>query len=540
MKKLSTLLLGVIIALSAAAAPQLVRTKMVKQTADLRNHEKKIVKAPAKENGTVINIAANNLLIDDSYNEMMIEAMGEGYVRFTGGTDEWNVEGALYPSTVDYFISYSSQEETIEMAISHNDEEAVEVSVSEAAMAMTENGPQFTATATDEQGNTYKINLTFFVPSEPKDTVAIDFGAASFFKYYAEDGDYYLEGSRPDYFVTLDIFSEELAGEYTKDDFYLQYTGLWSINAGDSISKGNAFDVNAKIVEKDGVFDINANLFLADSVLYQIHMTYTKPVATDTIQHTFSEPVTIDDFGGDFYFKAVDDKYALFIDYYSTTITGDFKLADMYEKYCALYKIAGKDTTYVAYADLGLVVTEDETGYDLKVSYLANDSHCYLFTLRSEKAKADETIQVKLDDAAYTDISSLSWYYGFSHYVEAAPADSSFVIALAVKQDEFVGTFTNEDLNANYSGIQIGKEFFQIASAEFTVTEGLNGSYTLEGWLLAKNNVKYEFVIKTAEQEEQAIENIKLSEETQKVIMDGNLFIIRDNKMFNAQGVRVR
>lgn len=94
--------------------------------------------------------------------------------------------------------------------------------------------------------------------------------------------------------------------------------------------------------------------------------------------------------------------------------------------------------------------------------------------------------------------------------------------------------------NANYSGVQIGKEFFQIASAEFTVTEGLNGSYTLEGWLLAKNNVKYEFVIKTAEKEEQAIENIKLSEETQKVIMDGNLFIIRDNKMFNAQGVRVR
>ena len=539
MKKIFSFLCALTIVLSASAAPRFGLTReakgakaQVSLTAPVR---KAAPKAPAKLNGEVINIEANNLAVDLSYFDLYLQYLGYGLVSIEGGTDEYAVSAELYTADENYYTTYSTADESIELSVNET-----ALTVSSAELRSTEKGDQFVATAVDEEGNTYNINLTFFAPSEPKDTVAIDFGAASFFKYYAEDGDYYLEGSRPDYYVTLDIFSEELAGEYTKDDFYLQYTGLWSINAGDSISKGSAFDVNAKIVEKEGVFDINANLFLADSVLYQIHMTYTKPVATDTIQHTFSEPVAIDDFGGDFYFKAADDKYALFIDYYSTTITGDFKLADMYEKYCALYKIAGKDTTYVAYADLGLVVTEDETGYDLKVSYLANDSHCYLFTLRSEKAKADETIQVELDDAAYTDISSYSWYYGFSHYVEAAPADSSFVIALAVKQDEFVGTFTNEDLNANYSGIQIGKEFFQIASAEFTVTEGLNGSYTLEGWLLAKNNVKYEFVIKTAEQEEQAIENIKLSEETQKVIMDGNLFIIRDNKMFNAQGARVR
>lgn len=539
MKKIFSFLCALTIVLSASAAPRFGLTReakgakaQVSLTAPVR---KAAPKAPAKLNGEVINIEANNLAVDLSYFDLYLQYLGYGFFQIEGGTDEYAVSAELYTSDENYYTTYSTADESIALSVNET-----ALTVSSAELRSTEKGDQFVATAVDEEGNTYNINLTFFAPSEPKDTVAIDFGAASFFKYYAEDGDYYLEGSRPDYYVTLDIYSEELAGEYTKDDFYLQYTGLWSINAGDSISKGSAFDVNAKIVEKEGVFDINANLFLADSVLYQIHMTYTKPVATDTIQHTFSEPVAIDDFGGDFYFKAADDKYALFIDYYSTTITGDFKLADMYEKYCALYKIAGKDTTYVAYADLGLVVTEDETGYDLKVSYLANDSHCYLFTLRSEKAKADETIQVELDDAAYTDISSYSWYYGFSHYVEAAPADSSFVIALAVKQDEFVGTFTNEDLNANYSGIQIGKEFFQIASAEFTVTAGLNGSYTLEGWLLAKNNVKYEFVIKTAEKEEQAIENIKLSEETQKVIMDGSLFIIRDNKMFNAQGVRVR
>ena len=39
---------------------------------------------------------------------------------------------------------------------------------------------------------------------------------------------------------------------------------------------------------------------------------------------------------------------------------------------------------------------------------------------------------------------------------------------------------------------------------------------------------------------EEGIEHIVLTEQAQKVAVDGNLFIIRDNKMFNAQGARVR
>lgn len=39
---------------------------------------------------------------------------------------------------------------------------------------------------------------------------------------------------------------------------------------------------------------------------------------------------------------------------------------------------------------------------------------------------------------------------------------------------------------------------------------------------------------------EQGIENIQLTEKAQKVSVDGHLFIIRDGKMFNAQGAQVR
>ncbi len=38
----------------------------------------------------------------------------------------------------------------------------------------------------------------------------------------------------------------------------------------------------------------------------------------------------------------------------------------------------------------------------------------------------------------------------------------------------------------------------------------------------------------------QGIENIELTEKVQKVVVDGVIYIIRDNKMFNLQGAQVR
>lgn len=533
MKKLFTLFMGMIIALGATAAPQFSRTKNVKDAAAIQKLEKKIVKASAKANGEVIKIEANNLSIDDSWLDFGIVFVG-------GGTDEWYAEGSLYVAGEDYYTTYSSEAEDISLAIYHNDEDYIDVTVSEAELVMTENGPKFTALAMDEAGTTYEILLTFFAPSEPKDTISIEFGPVRFLKYYAEDNDYYFSGENAEYAATFDIVTDQLAGTYTLEDFLTNYTGLYAINGEDTTYVGDIFDAKANIVENNGVFDINTELFLADSILYKMHLTYTKPVASDTIYYTFEEPVIIDDYSGDFYFRAIDDNYALLIDYYSTSITGEFKLADMYEEYCGLYTIANGDTISVPYADLGLVVTEDETNYNITVTYLGENTHCYIFTLRSEKPKADETVQVEFENAAYTDVSSMAWYYGFYHYVLAATPDSSLVFALAVKEENFEGSFTQADLHGNYTGVQADGNFYQIASAEFTVTPGNKGNYLLQGWALAKNNVKYEFVIKTAEEEEQGIENIELTEEAKKVVMDGSLYIVRDDKIFNAQGARVR
>lgn len=544
MKKIFSFLCALAIVLSASAAPMNLRPIGKKQlTKDaIVNHVRKAApKAPAQLNGEVINIEANNLSIDDSYLQLYLQYFGYGYVGISGSNDEWAVEAALFPMSEEYFTTYSSDDEDIELTVYDADENEIALTVTSAELNQQAKGQQFLASAVDEEGNTYNINLTLFAPDEPKAEINLDFGEGTG-KYYAEDADWYFTGERADYLVTLDIVTTpEIEGSYTKEDFLLNYTGLYTVDGEDTTKIEGIFDANATIVLKDGVYNIAADLFLGDENLYHVKLQYVKPVATDTVRYTFEEPVSIDDFGGDFYFVAKSDKYLLYMDYYSTTIAGEFALADLYTDYVGLYTINGTDTASVAYEDVSLKVVEDETGYDVTVNYLATDLTCYIFTLRSNKAVVDEVVQINLDNADHQDISASSWYYGFSHYVLAANADSSFVAALAIANDEFIGSFTEADLNQSYTGVFVNEVRFAIASAEFSVAAGQNGSFVLTGWMLAKNNVKYEFVIKTAEEgQTEGIENIELTEQVQKVSVDGQLFIIRDNKVFNAIGTRVR
>ena len=254
-------------------------------------------------------------------------------------------------------------------------------------------------------------------PTEAKDTIALDFGEVVSLAYYSSSQDYYIYAERADYIVALDIFTNEIAGAYTYDDFDTYYTQLAVIIAGDTALVGDVEDANAVIVETETAYNINAELFMSDTILYQLHMTYTKPVATDTIYHTFAEPVLIENYGGDFYFKAADNTYILQMDYYSNNIAGTYTLSDMYTKYCGLYNAS--DSSKIAYNDLSLVITEDETGYDITVDYFATNSNYYIFTLRSNKVVANDTVQLNLENAEYTDVSAYSWYYGFSHYFYA-------------------------------------------------------------------------------------------------------------------------
>ena len=72
-----------------------------------------------------------------------------------------------------------------------------------------------------------------------------------------------------------------------------------------------------------------------------------------------------------------------------------------------------------------------------------------------------------------------------------------------------------------------------------------DGTYVIVVWGAGETSVNtivvsFEFEFTAEEESEEGIENIELTKEVKKVVIDGNLFIVRDGKIFNANGTQVR
>ena len=85
--------------------------------------------------------------------------------------------------------------------------------------------------------------------------------------------------------------------------------------------------------------------------------------------------------------------------------------------------------------------------------------------------------------------------------------------------------------------------YLQIASMDAAVEKGdlVEIEGTLAKYYKADDNIIVEVINGTMKKVgEQGIENVVLTEKAQKVMVDGVIYIIRDNKMYNVQGTQVR
>ena len=348
----------------------------------------------------------------------------------------------------------------------------------------------------------------------------------------------YLTGGSTEWVVEGYLFSN---GSYFKT--YSSEASNIQINVVDSNKEAFRLVVSTATLSQTAT----GSLFTAsgtDSLgrAFDIHLTYTKSTGIDTVRYTFTEQTYIDDYGPDYFLVAESDLYLLYLDYYSDTEAGVFstKNNDFYAKYTILYKIFGTDTIPMRYKEIDAVITGDETGFDIQVDYNANSGVYYIFTARSEKAHAEDTVQICLTDVVFEKLSpSQAQSKGYSHHITAASADMSYTIVFAVVPSNLEGSFTEEDLNMDHSYIKIGTETFMIADAEFSGRRNFDGSYTLEGWFLAKNNILYEFVFAPSE-EVLGVENTAQGAEVVKYLEKGALIIEKNGVRYNAQGTVVR
>ncbi len=119
----------------------------------------------------------------------------------------------------------------------------------------------------------YNIMCDWVAP-DAKDTVKIDFDEVGQGLYYSSDGDIYLYNENSQYIVALDIYTDSVGGEFTKDDLYTYYSLVAVINGTDTTAY-EVLTADIKIVDKgNSLCSIEANILAGDTILYQITSSY--------------------------------------------------------------------------------------------------------------------------------------------------------------------------------------------------------------------------------------------------------------------------
>lgn len=141
-------------------------------------------------------------------------------------------------------------------------------------------------------------------------------------------------------------------------------------------------------------------------------------------------------------------------------------------------------------------------------------------------------------------ISVVSVLDGWQITVTAADANSvSYSLLMEIESESIDGTFTYNNGLSAWSKVERGQSSSYIASgATLTINKKSNGNYTISGNLLCENEMTY--ILKPFDFSYTATGIEAISDQpsgvSKKVLLDGQMLIIKGQKIFDAQGKEVR
>lgn len=307
MKKISTLLMASLIALSAFAVPakktvallndkvqktivtsnetsrpaKQIRDARLQQFMDSRVSADAVKpmahKSAAKstEADTVV-ININNLTITD-----MTSYYGAFFIE--GSNEEWTVEGLAIASAIEEgtYAGDTTAMSTVMVWLTHmtaTDTVEVELVAFEFTLSLSPEGRMEAVVVMEGADNkVYVANMKFVVP-DAIDTVNVVIPAATMYNVISSQGGYQLYGFNADStkYASLTIYADQVAGTFSLGDGSMDdyYTYLALCGASDTTFV-DVMDGSATVsVSADGAtVTANASLLGMDTVLYQVVMT---------------------------------------------------------------------------------------------------------------------------------------------------------------------------------------------------------------------------------------------------------------------------
>ena len=117
----------------------------------------------------------------------------------------------------------------------------------------------------------------------------------------------------------------------------------------------------------------------------------------------------------------------------------------------------------------------------------------------------------------------------------------SYSVFLELESENIEGTFTYTSGLSAWSKVERGTNSSYVDNGStVTINANGNGQYTISGNLLCENGTTYILQAFDFNYSTTGIENLEFNAQTHKVLREGQLFIYRGEKMFNAEGKQVQ
>ena len=318
------------------------------------------------------------------------------------------------------------------------------------------------AMATLENGDIYNLTYSRTLPVAT-DTLDVVIPNAELNDLTASNGVFQMVGFNADQsrYAAVAIYSTSVAGSYTDDDFYANYTYVAHLTAADT-TFADFYSGNATVSATATGYALEAYLLCDDDVCYHITMTYTAPVATDTVDIVIPNAELNDLTASNGVFQMVgfnaDQSRFASVAIYSSSVAGTYTNDNFYANYTYVAYLTAADTTISEFYSGNATVTATANGYALEAYLLCDDEVCYHVTMTYTTSGINTVSndQVRVYPNPATDMI----------HVEANGITRIEVIDLAGR----VALTSAQDVNTiNVSGLANG-----VYMLRTTTTEGVN------------------------------------------------------------------
>jgi hypothetical protein len=392
----------------------------------------------------------------------------------------------------------------------------------------------------------YNVSIVFNPNAEVKvSAVALKIASAevlptvimhgTFFGNWADTEEFLVSEDKKSAAITL-VLNE---GTY---EFGVKLNGVWRANGANITREDNS----ANLATGSGNMHITADVAGAYEFVYtfaseRLDVIYPAE-PKEGVDVSITEGVRFVDYveaEGWWQIMAENDKFIVSVSNVSTKqLEGVYTIDDLDKDFTYLGLINANDTAFVSFIDGSVTLTLNEQAQTVTVAgtLLGNDSIKYNLNLVFTEPKAKETVNVNITNGKILDDYAAYGLYG----LYGADENNVFVIISVWAKNGLQGEFTEEDLDFNYlgSGVIDQEGSADIYKAAITVTPGNGDDYNVTATLLCYNNKQYNVTMYIPAS--QGIEDVDAAVKAVKRIINDQLIIEKNGRLYNATGAVVR